>query len=118
MASGTRIGGFPGGAGYADLLVDEVEVGELAGGAGALLAGGGLLLLGQEVAPGEAGLLVVILGPRAYPSSRRRVAASQCHRGSLPPPPPPRGWRTRKGKDALVHSLPVYNCKWFNTSRK
>jgi hypothetical protein len=109
MASGTRIGGFPGGAGYADLLVDEVEVGELAGGAGALLARGGLLLLGQEVAPGEAGLLVVILGPRAYPSSRRRVAASQCHRGSLPPPPPPRGWRTRKGKDALVHSLPVYN---------
>ena len=41
-----------------DLLIDEVEVGELAhGGAGALLAGGGFLLLGRKVAPGEPRLL-------------------------------------------------------------
>ena len=41
-----------------DLLIDGVEVRELAhGGAGALLAGGGFLLLGRKVAPGEPRLL-------------------------------------------------------------
>ena len=59
----------------ADLLIDEVEVGELAhGGAGALLAGGGFLLLGQEVAPGEPRLLFPVLGAGA--SCRRRAGAS------------------------------------------
>ena len=49
-----------------DLLIDEVEVGELArSGAGALLAGGGFLLLGQEVAPGEPRVLFLILGAGA-----------------------------------------------------
>ena len=72
--------------GLLDLLVDEVEVGELAGvGAGALLAGGGLLLLGEEIAPGEARLLHLVLGAGA---GRRRVAASWSHGNSLPPPPP------------------------------
>lgn len=54
-----RRGGLP------DLLIDEVEVRELAGGAGALLAGGGILLLGQEVTPREARLLLVVLGAGA-----------------------------------------------------
>ena len=41
-----------------DLLIDGVEVGEIAhGGAGALLAGGGFLLLGRKVAPAEPRLL-------------------------------------------------------------
>jgi hypothetical protein len=54
-----------------DLLIDEVDVGELArGGAGALLAGGGFLLLGQEVAPGEPCLLFLVLGSGA--GCRRR----------------------------------------------
>lgn len=65
-----------------DLLVDEVEIGELARvGAGALLAGGWLLLLGQEVAPGVHRLLFLIFGAGA---SRRRAAASGCHPFSLP----------------------------------
>jgi len=58
-----------------DLLIDKVEVGELArDGAGALLAGGGFLLLGQEVAPGEPRLLFPVLGAGA--SCRRRAGAS------------------------------------------
>ena len=66
-----------------DLLIDEVEVGELArGGAGALLAGGGFLLLGQEVAPGESRLLFLVLGAGA--GCRRRGGASGCHQ--VPPP--------------------------------
>lgn len=47
------------------LVVDEVEVGELArDGTGTFLAGGGLLLLGQEVAPGVARLVFLVLGAR------------------------------------------------------
>ena len=65
-----------------DLLIDEVEVGELArGGAGALLAGGGFLLLGQEVAPGESRLLFLVLGAGA--GRRCRAGASGGHQVSL-----------------------------------
>lgn len=61
-----------------DLLVDEVEVGELPrGGAGALLAGGGLLLLGQKITSGEPRLLFLILGAGA--GCRRRAGASRGH---------------------------------------